>query len=597
MKKSLLSMILAVIMLVSCFTFSSCQSETEVDNSGTKVGMTLTLWLPAAKGTEVNDEAVVNVENAINEYTQKNFNTAIKLKVFNADDYDSMVLSKIYQIKAIEDAAAAAEAAARQAKRDAKKNGTSTSTSAETETETTGSYIDIDETDPNDYIIPDDENGKKPYDYEYENAYLNASLFTEYPSVESNQFDIFLVHGYEEFSLLYSDLLLSDLSSNFANESKAMQSYINGDFIMGSITDGSLYSIPNNRAVGEVGVMLINKKVCEELYYDPTEFDSVDKLFTYDDSGISFIEDVKRSLPNITPVAGNYTPSNLQYLSLTNDSTFSLLCAQVSPEVTSYNDFGMTNVFKSTNFVNAYRLKKRINDIIAPVAFDSAEEFAVGFFKGSYDEIEKYSDDYQIVTLQYPQLTKEDVFESAFAVSAYTKNLDRAMEIINAINTNTELRTILQYGKEGVHWRYDVEDNSIIQILNDSYKMDLNETGNSFITYPGAGIPISSWASAKNNNIRLYIPYTYGFSCVTEDTEPLLEELAEKSAEIYSRIEKMTYEEFNTSLDRLRKEVDALDCFMKLSYVMGTSEELDNQMKYEESLPSLFLTFVNDRGW
>ena len=597
MKKSLLSIVLAALMCFSCFALSSCQSETEVDNTGTKVGMTLTLWLPAAEGTEVNDEAVVNVENAINEYTQKNFSTAIKLKVFAAEDYDSMVLSKIYEIKAIEDAAAEAEAAARRAKRDAKKNGTSTAQTTEKETESTTSYLDIDETDPNKYIIPDDENGKKPYDYEYENAYLNAALFTEYPSVESNQFDIFLVHGYEEFSLLYSDMLLSDLSSNYANDSKELQSYINGNFILGAIADGSLYTIPNNRAVGEVGVMLINKKVCEELYYDPTEFDSVEKLFTYDNSGISFIEDVKNSLPDIVPVAGNYTPSNLQYLSLTNDSTFSLLCALVSPEITSYSDFGMSNVFRSTNFINAYRLEKRINDIVKPVDFDTAEEFAVGFFKGTYDQIEEFADDYEIVTLQLPQLTKEDVYDTAFAVSAYTKNLDRAMEIVTAINTNTELRTILQYGKEGVHWRYDVEDTSVIQILDDSYKMDMKETGNAFVTYPAAGVPISAWASAKNNNTYLYLPYTYGFSCLNEDTEALLQDLAEKSAEIYARIEAMSFEEFNNSLDKLRNEVDSIDSFKRLSYVMGTSDELDRIMKEEQSLPSVFLIYVNERGW
>ena len=257
----------------------------------------------------------------------------------------------------------------------------------------------------------------------------------------------------------------------------------------------------------------------------------------------------------------------------------------------------MGNVFENTNFVNAYKLEKRINDIIKPVDFDNAGEFAVGFFKGSYEEIAKFADDYQIVTLQKPQLTRDDVFASAFAVSSYTKNLDRAMEIITAINCNTELRTILQYGKEGTHWRYDVEDTNVIRILNDKYKMDLTETGNSFITYPAAGVPISAWADAKANNVDLYIPYTYGFDPLTEETETLLTELQAKSKEIYAKIDAMSAEEFNTSLNNLKEEVAAFEPFQKLTYVFGTSKDLDEKMNPDESLPQLFLDYVNLRGW
>ena len=117
MKKRILSLILASVMMLSCFALYGCGDDTESDSDQVgRVPTTLTLWLPAAEGTEVDSEAVVNVENAINEYTQNKFSTAIKLKVFPAEDYDSLVLSKIYEIKQAEDAAAAAEAAARKAK-------------------------------------------------------------------------------------------------------------------------------------------------------------------------------------------------------------------------------------------------------------------------------------------------------------------------------------------------------------------------------------------------------------------------------------------------------------------------------------------------
>ena len=609
MKKSIVSVILALVLSLSCVVLFGCgDEETASDSIGT-VGTTLTLWLPAAKGSEVDDEAVINVENAINEFTQKNFSTAIKLKVFPAEEYDALVLSKIYEEKQYQDMMDAAAAAERKANRDKKKNtdtNTDTGSDAETEAESVtesaavtesdaetdalDSVIEIEKTDPNLYILPADENDKRPYDYEYEHAYMNASVFASYPAVESSQFDIFLIHGFDEFKLLYDDMLICELPNN-------VSAYVNPAFIKGATYGGVLSAIPNNRPAGEIGVMLINKSVCEKLYYDPERIDSVEKLFTYDDSGISFIEDVKNSLPGITPVVGNYTPSNVRYFSKDDDGSFSLVSALVSPDIDRWDSFGMDNVFRNGNFVKSYALNKRIGEIIKPADIDSAGEFAVGFFKGTYEELQKYKEDYQIVTLQNPQLSREDVFESAFAVSAFTKNADRAMEIIDAINTNTELRTIIQYGAEGVHWRYDVEDPSVIHVLSDKYKMDLKETGNCFMTYPGDGLPISAWDDAKEYNLKLFLPYTYGFASDCETTSALLDDLKRESAGIFARIEAMTYTEFNEKLEDLRNEVDNLDCYKKLTHVFGINTEEDKDYIEDESLPVLFLDYVNVRGW
>lgn len=589
MKKSILSVLLALVLALSCVTLFGCESETNENETIGTVGTTLTLWLPAAAGTEVDDEAVINVENAINEFTQKNFTTAVKLKVFPADEYDSIVLSKLYQIKEAEDAAAAAEAAARRANRE-KKNGKNTETETETETDAADSVVEFETTDASKYILPDDENGKKVYDYEYEHAYMNASIFASYPAVESNQFDIFLVHGFEEFELLYNDFLLTELTNN-------VSSYVNSAFMKGAVYDGTLSVIPNNRPAGEASAMLINKSVCEQLFYDPERFDSVEKLFSYDSSGISFIEDVKNSLPDVIPVAGNYKATNIHYFSNTDDSTFSLLAALVSPDVDRWDSFGMDNVFRNGNFVNSYRLNKRIREIIRPVDFDGAENFAVGFFNGSFEELQKYKDDYKIVTLQNPKLSREEVFKSAFAVSSYSKNPERALQIIDAINTNTELRTILQYGQEGVHWRYDVENTDVIHVMSDKYKMDMTETGNCFITYPGDGRPISDWDAAKEFNVNLFLPYTYGFSSVSKTTAELVDDLTKRSAEMYERIEAMSYAEFNENFDKLRDEVDNLESYQKLSHIFGVNPAQDENFIEDESLPVLFLDYVNLRGW
>ncbi len=632
-------------MLSSVFMTACGKDEEEEDETEVVFPVTLTLWLPAAEGSEIDDESIVNVENAINEFTQANYKTAIKLKVFPAEVYDSYVLSKIYELRDAEDKAAAKAAEERRKKRE-EKNSKATDTettltpeetaaditgiddavdtSADTEavsvTEqdtsapdtTAGSpsedtataeddKIIVEKTDPAKYILPADEEGKRPYDYEYKNAFLNSSLFTSYPQVESDQFDIFLIHGYEEFELLNNDYLLCDLYSNLYNESRILLTYLTNGFLGAAIYQDTLGIIPNNRAVGEAQVMLVNKKVCEDLSYDPELFTKVESIFDYDGSGLCFLEDVIKNKPGITPVAGDFTIPNLRYFSETDDDTFSLICAQVDYGVQAFGPFIETlkSPFEQTTFVNNYRNYKKLHALTTPVDFESADEFAVGFFKGTTDKLVKYSDDYQIVPIQYPQLTRDDVYKSGYAVCSYSKNLDRAMEIISAINTNTELRTILQYGKEGVHWRYDMEDTSIIRVLNDKYQMDINETGNAFVTYPGDGIPISGWDVAKRNNMMAYVPYDYGLVSVTEKTAPLLKDLAAKSKDIFNRIEAMSLEEFNSNLDALKAEVNGYDSYIRLTYPFdGSDPKKEESLDVEESLPQIFMEYAtNVRGW
>ncbi|MBR6916755.1 MAG: hypothetical protein IKN38_01090 [Clostridia bacterium] len=613
MNKRIVSLILCIVMIMSALMLTGCGEEEEETITVTRAAMTLSLWLPAAEGSEIDDEAVVNVENAINAITQQKFKTAIKLKVFPADEYDSLVLSKIYQIKDEQDKADAKARAERQARRDAKKNAnknadetaqdtgseTVEAVAEETAAETVDETAAEEESAASQYILPVDENGKRPYDYEYENAFLNSSVFASYPGVESDQFDIFLVHGFDEFKLLYDDMLLSDLSSNVALESKELSSYINSNFFKGAVYDGSLSVIPNNRVAGTMEVMLINKEVCEKLSYDPEKFTRVESLLDYEGTGVSFIEDVVKNLPDVTPVAGQFTIPNIKYIGKDDQDVFSLIAAPADIGVTNYETFSMKSVFETTAFVNNYKFYKRVNAIAKPADINKVDKFAVGFVTGTYYDIQKYMDDYEVVALQYPQLSRDEVYKSCYAVSSNTKDLNRAMEIVTAINTDTNLRTILQYGCEGIHWRYDIEDDSIITKLSDKYKMDMSETGNAFVTYPDYGVPMSEWDGAKSINTYLYLPYTYGFTCLNEKTSELLDKLSAKSRELYAKIEAMSYEDFNSKLSEIQKEVNDLECFWRLNCKFGNDPAFDekNEIDVEQCLPDLFLEYVNERGW
>ena len=76
-----------------------------------------------------------------------------------------------------------------------------------------------------------------------------------------------------------------------------------------------------------------------------------------------------------------------------------------------------------------------------------------------------------------PKVTKEEVYSSAFGVLAGTDGYERAMEIIYAINTDSVLRNLLQYGVENTN--YKNVDGYAVPITTD-YKMNILYTGDVF---------------------------------------------------------------------------------------------------------------------
>ncbi|MBE6680144.1 MAG: hypothetical protein E7598_06445 [Ruminococcaceae bacterium] len=130
---------------------------------------------------------------------------------------------------------------------------------------------------------------------------------------------------------------------------------------------------------------------------------------------------------------------------------------------------------------------------------ENTEDFGVAILSGSYDTMAQYADKYEIKILSYPVLDEADVYDSMFAVTNYTVNIDRALEILTLMYTNTEAKNILQYGVEGVHYEFDDEGQFVV--ISDKYCMDNNKLGNAFLAYTDDKVDPETWADAKSNNL------------------------------------------------------------------------------------------------
>ncbi len=130
-------------------------------------------------------------------------------------------------------------------------------------------------------------------------------------------------------------------------------------------------------------------------------------------------------------------------------------------------------------------------------------DFGVAILNGSYETMAQYEDKYEIKILSYPVLDEADVYDAMFAVTSYTVNIDRALEILTLIYTNTEAKNILQYGVEGVHYEFD--DDGQFVIISDKYVMNNDKLGNAFLAYTTDKVDEDTWTNAASNNLPAFV--------------------------------------------------------------------------------------------
>ncbi len=522
-------MVLSLLMLLTAVSTAACGEDTDEDTLGlgdnVAEAMTLSIW--GVKGEGTTDEAIAAVEAAMSKITQAQFNTAIELNLYDEDEYKDALVDKMDTIQAQIDAEKAEAAARKQAEKEAKKRGEEI-TKAET-TETTADTAE--QTTLDEYGLPT----------------------TLYPEVKDNQLDIFLITDYDMLTELNEKGVLSSLDEQISGSSKLIKQYIHPTIISAGKIGGKTVAIPNQQLVGEYTYMLVNKELFDKYYWD------IDNVSTLEDV-YDFILDVKREEPEYQPLVGDVSPMNINYFSLNGQKT--VFGNMLGVDKVSGDSFEPMFLFSSTNWKKYIRLYKKL-DIKGCIPteeyteFTPETKFGIGIMKGTEVDLAKYADNYHAVVLQVPQGTTENIYNGMFAVSTYTKNLQRSMEVLTYLNTESSLRNLFGYGIEGVH--YTVGEDDVVDVISEDYNMKLEYTGNCFMAYVPEGQPADYWDIAKRHNTTLVLSPYFQFK-ITEDM------FDEDMMELYRQIVDFS-EEFYTVLDNAMTEdavEDAIDYYWEL---------------------------------
>lgn len=147
----------------------------------------------------------------------------------------------------------------------------------------------------------------------------------KYPDEKKNQIDIIYIGGYELYKKYANNNWLNGLNEEFANNSKALNAYINAAFFDAmqmtikdldgnDLTDA--FAVPGNNTIGEYVYMLVDKQLYSEYYYPIDEIDNITSIADI----YEFIEDIGKSSLNIVPFTGELITTGTHFWSV--DYTF-----------------------------------------------------------------------------------------------------------------------------------------------------------------------------------------------------------------------------------------------------------------------------------
>ena len=578
MKKKLMAMVLCLVMLLSVFTCFTACSEKEDDDvasdiySQTDGAKTLTMWIVTENKKLNRDQngelcfspevqkAMDAVEAAFTKETKKNYKINVDIVFLTQEEYygklETAIAANTDVDELIEKAARALDFYLELMDEKIKNQEIPYKNKEEL---TTQFYVDYPEFWPYragaNWDIEDS-------DEEVEEEYiLNEWGIPElkYPETEENQVDIIYISGQDRLTRYIENEWLAMLDDDLAGVGALISDYVAPTLLDGVKYNGMTYAVPNNVAIGKYTYMLIDKQMYDEFGYGQN-FSSDITLADCE----SFLKDVSANLDNknsacydVAPINSTFEETlkhfayfwNIGYEETEDDignvryeypystnSGFSVLGTLYGDPATINRGqivLGFDNLLANSEFRNILNTLKTydINRYYyADNEMISGQKAAISYLEADYSVKAEaaenggvYTDEngreYYVTVVKYPEVGESELYGNMFAVCSATKYTYACVEILAALNTESTLRNILQYGVEGEHYNIDESTGVLSRVkLNakgEVYEMDINKTGNCFVAHAEEGQPENYWEIYKIQNGEAVINPLLGFDFAT----------------------------------------------------------------------------------
>lgn len=553
MTKRLLSLLLALVMTLSLL-LTSCAKDSEENETGEsqedaqRPNLILTIYGVTKDST--TQEGLAAVEEKISNYCVAKYKTAIDLRFFTEKEYQA-------GLDAIYDAFAAQDAAKLKEEEEA-------AAAAKSEAAYKASLS------PKERVAYDQkkrQEAKKAADEAKKKAEEEAQLIEEGKDVavvKEVQMDILYIPGMAEYYSAIHQGLLLDLTTYLDNTQKKIRDFVYPSYLTAATMNSSIYGIPNNGAISsDETYFVVNTALANKYGVD------LQKVHSIADFNDAFAL-VKANDAGYTPIYGDFDPEGLVYYEgvdmgrTTCVFTDTLLGGNAA--LPNTNATFNPESAQSTAFVDYCALKAqyRGNGYLS----DTNQNFFLSVQKLNEEEKAAWEKKgYTAVLYKGASFDTESALSAGlFGISSRCEYPDRAMEILELLETDTTLHNLLAFGIEGTNYVVRADRDDVVTVVDDSYAMDFFRCGNTFLGYVPDTMDADYIEKGKKKNLNSFVdPFLgYYYDWDDPDEEKWLKAFAEWKAyldPIYSQLSYGTgnyLELMATAYDNVRNDPNGM---------------------------------------
>ncbi|MBO9610493.1 MAG: ABC transporter substrate-binding protein [Paenibacillaceae bacterium] len=266
-------------------------------------------------------------------------------------------------------------------------------------------------------------------------------------------FDIMLVNG-ATYPTLAAKGALVDLTNLIPKYAPDVQKVITPSLFNATKIAGKIYAVPNLQGLSMPTELAVRKDLFDK-YHIPSSIKSFDEL---DGAFDKILNEDK-----VTPLHVYYSGGgNTVYTYVMSAANFFRIGSPVIPGVYT-PDMKVINQYESDNFKNwvAWARKAYQKGWIEKNAATATEDFKSGKYASQFNaggpqgregQITAYGPSEFIDFGVKSTLTTAQIQATMNAVSSTSKNPERAMMLLNLINTDKELYNLMSFGIEGKHY-------------------------------------------------------------------------------------------------------------------------------------------------
>ena len=367
-----------------------------------------------------------------------------------------------------------------------------------------------------------------------------------------------------------------DLTPYLDNVGAGMYHVIDPRLWKGVTIDGKIWGIPTNKELATPMHFLFSQELVERYGIDISQYYSFASLEP-------LLAQIAQEEPGCIPLFFDSSRLNIWSLGNYEYVTYDSIPLMVNSHDGScqvVNIFETSYARETLQLLHRYYEAGYINqDACLRTSFSrfQGENVFLRLSAGGPDASTSYSTDfgYPIVAQQVSDsiVTTESAQGGVMVVNANTKHPEICLTFLNAVNTDPEVRNLLNYGIEGVHYTLTEEDQ--VQIISPAYRGVPYTQGNWFILKTTVGERPNKWELYQEFNDNTaespllgftadYSNYDAEFRAVSRVYEKYYAALMTGTVDPDDYLPKLMEELQNAGIDRLKQALqDQIDAWLR----------------------------------